>query len=317
MRDENGAIGSAMISVAMCTYNGARFVEEQLESILRQSYRNLEIVIVDDASSDDTAEILKRFQERDSRIRLLFNEQNLGFLKSFERAMSESRGDFIALADQDDVWLEHKIETLYREIGDNLLVYSNVSLIDEQGTPIDTIFPIVNRIEGRCALSLVMCNCVTGHACLIRRELLNKALPFPYGVVLHDQWLAIVAAASGRLKASSEYLSLYRKHDNNAVLKKKRKRTVPKYVKKEDTEAITLNLANTMLSSGLFSNRESVLLNGFVELLKRNRSVFYNGSLEQFLLDHQEDFLQLYQDKKRYVHKLCRGSWYFKLVPFA
>ena len=305
------------VSVAMCTYNGAQFVTAQLESILNQTCRDLEVVIVDDASTDETPDILERFQHKDSRIRLLRNEVNQGFLKNFERALDACSADIIALADQDDIWFENKIEVLLGELDDNLLVYSNVSLIDELGEPLDAVFPSVKRLSGHCALALIMNNCVTGHACLIRRELLNQALPFPEGVRVHDQWLAIVAAASGRLRASDQFLSLYRKHSNNAVFKRKGKRRVSKADQKTASDAKCFGLAQAMLASKLFDARETALLKRFDELLRRNQHCFYNRQLDQFLMEHQEDFLLLFSDRKKAAKKLSRGRWYYRVLPFA
>ncbi len=313
----SGDTALPLISVALSTYNGARFLKEQLDSIVRQTYSNLEIVIVDDASSDDTFAILEAYQAQDVRIRLLRNRYNIGFLRSFERALSACTGDFIALADQDDIWLEHKLESLYQDIGDNLLIYSGVSLIDAQGAKLEGIFPALNRLQGACSLSLVMGNCIIGHACLIRRDLLALALPFPRGIAVHDQWLGIVAGASGRLKASDQILSLYRKHDSNVMLSSKRKRKVPRYVKKDQSDDKQLQLARVMRNSGLLGARQVGLLEQFDTLLSQNFNCFYNRELARFLLEHADEFLRLYNKPEKAVRKLCRGSYYFRCLPFS
>lgn len=317
MKGEEADEGFPVISVAMCTYNGEKYLAEQLESILGQTYDNLEVVIVDDGSSDGTLKLLDEYRARDARIRVIRNERNLGFLKSFERALQSCTGDFIALADQDDIWYAHKIAALYRSMGESLLIYSRVSMINADGQSLDGEFPSVKRLQGDCALSLVMGNCVTGHACLVRRSLLDRALPFPAGVKMHDQWLAIVAASMGRLKAGDEVLSLYRKHDSNAVLKKKGKADASRHVRKEQSDDQCIRLVGAMLDSGFFDGVKREKLNQFRGLLSRNKACFYNQNLDRFLMENREYFLQLFRDERKAVKKLCRGGWYFRLLPFA
>ena len=120
-----------LISIAMCTYNGERFLNEQISSILEQTYRNFELVIVNDNSKDNSINIIKEYQSKDNRIKLFQNNKNIGFLKNFEKAISLCRGDFIALSDQDDVWKKNKLEIFLKNINDNMLIYLDAILIDE------------------------------------------------------------------------------------------------------------------------------------------------------------------------------------------
>lgn len=314
------SVNSVKVSIAMCTFNGERFIREQLDSIVNQTYSDLEIIICDDGSNDGTCDIVRDYAGRDSRIRFVQNTENLGFIGNFEKALSMCSGVFIALADQDDVWLPQKIEVLMSEIGDNLLLYSAVRLIDENGAGMDKVFPSVKRLEGDVALSLIVGNCVTGHACLIRRELLELALPFPGNVLAHDQWLAVVAASQGKLKASEQVLSLYRQHETNAILSNKAPRKVPRYVKKLESDVKMLGLVNSMLDSGLFSAEQEVLLQAFRDLIQANSRAFYNAKLARFLKSHRQDFLALFDTEEKadkMVKKLCRGKWYLKLLPFS
>lgn len=301
----------------MCTYNGARFVEQQLDSIVNQTYRNLEIVVADDGSTDDTVAIVRRFQQRDRRIRLLEGVSNLGFIGNFARALSACTGDQIALADQDDVWLPEKIMTLCEQLGDNLLIYSRVQMIDAEGNQLQEVFPRVNRLDGACALSLLVDNCVTGHACLIQRELRDLALPFPPGVKAHDQWLALVAAGLGRMKASESVLSLYRKHGANVLLNKKKKRSVSRAKQNMQRDERIASVAVALDSKKVLSPDDARLMREFVQLLMRNRVVVYNLALSRFLKRNQDKFLALYRDPVKARRKLCRGDFYFRIVPFA
>jgi glycosyltransferase involved in cell wall biosynthesis len=108
-----------MISIAMCTYNGERFIKEQLDSILNQTYKNFELIITDDDSSDKTITIIKEYIKQDKRIKLYQNNSNLGFIKNFEKAISLCSGDYIVLADQDDIWKVNKLEIFLEQIKDN------------------------------------------------------------------------------------------------------------------------------------------------------------------------------------------------------
>ena len=306
-----------LISIAMCTYNGEQYLSEQLDSIVSQSYTNLEIVIVDDCSSDGTVDILKKYEKCDRRIRLICNDENLGFVRNFEKAINECRGEFIALADQDDIWFDEKISRLVADIGENWLIYSKVAVIDSGGVRQDVEFPTVNRLEGYCALSLILNNCVTGHACLMRRELLELAMPAMSKMPYHDQWLAIVAASRGKLKAGSEILSLYRKHNSNAVWSAKSKRRIPKYVHVSNKIQKTCDFISLVISSGVLDSDEQRFLEILYKKYIRNDAVFINYRLKKFLLSNSDKFLGLFNEKERYVRKMCRGKWYFIFVPFA
>ena len=112
----------SLISVALCTYNGEKFLREQIDSILAQTYKNLEIVIVDDCSTDKTTNIINAYAEKDKRIKLFQNASNLGFNKNFERALGLTSGEYIAISDQDDIWLPQKLQSLLDNIKNNWLI---------------------------------------------------------------------------------------------------------------------------------------------------------------------------------------------------
>jgi glycosyltransferase involved in cell wall biosynthesis len=304
-----------LVSIALCTYNGEQYLAQQLRSILDQSYENIEVIAVDDCSSDDTLSILQQFAAQDPRVRLFQNETNLGFRRNFERAMKLCSGEYIALADQDDVWLPHKIATLLDEIGDNLFIYSRVRLIDTHNMPIDRPFPTINRVDGWCALSLLFDNSVTGHACLMRRELLERALPLP-DLFVHDQWLAIVAAASGQLKASRQMLSLYRLHASNAILDNKRRRTESRAAKNLTRLQHTIKMLKTLRDAAILPEQDQTQLERLLQLLPLNDRCFYNHKLARFLRKHSSQFLRLYSNRRKAILKLCRGVRYFQLLDF-
>ena len=152
----------SLVSIAMCSYNGERFIQEQINSILEQSYSNFELIITDDCSSDKTIEIIKNYQANDTRIKLYQNEVNLGFVKNFEKAISLCTGEYIALADQDDIWTKDKLKTFIENIGENVLIYSDALLIDEHAVSMEEelIRPEKDLISGSNNRAFILENCI-------------------------------------------------------------------------------------------------------------------------------------------------------------
>ncbi|HSB19217.1 MAG TPA: glycosyltransferase family 2 protein [Anaeromyxobacteraceae bacterium] len=201
-----------LISVALCTYEGERFLREQLESLLAQDYPHLEIVAVDDASRDGTHALLRSYAARDPRLRVHRNAANLGLVRNFETAFRLCRGDLVAPCDQDDVWMPSKLSAMQAALGDAPAVYCDSEIVDEAGRPQG------RRLSGRFRMapvldpaSFLLVNCISGHALLFRRELLGRALPVPEGV-LHDWWLAFAACCAGRIEYCDRVLVRYRHH---------------------------------------------------------------------------------------------------------
>lgn len=206
-----------LVSIALCTYNGESFIEEQLNSILRQRYQHLEIIICDDASTDGTRSLLLRYAGVDERIKLLFNEQNLGPSKSFEKAIANCSGNYIAYADQDDIWKPEKVERMVQHISDHLLLYHDSELITEDGRPMNTkLSDLRNFYSGNDTLGFVFSNCVWGHATLFHRTLLHHLLPMPKDIP-HDIWTAFVATCVGGIQSLNDSLVYYRQHERTVT----------------------------------------------------------------------------------------------------
>lgn len=201
-----------LVSIALCTYNGEKYLARQLDSILNQDYPNLEIIISDDASSDGTDIILKKYAAKNDNIKFWINESNLGFNQNFKKAMDNCAADFIAIADQDDIWIENKISRLMANIGENLLIYHNSAYIDDQDKPTGKSTLSNHRfVNGKCAKNLLYFNCVSGHACLLKRELLILMPDFPEAFY-YDWWLAYTASCTGKINYVTDKLVLHRKH---------------------------------------------------------------------------------------------------------
>ena len=204
------------ISVCMATYNGERFIHEQLESILSQLENDDEVVIVDDASTDGTVRSAEEF--RDTRIRIFRQAHNCGVLETFERALKEAAGDIIFLADQDDIWRPDKvskIKSLFSTRADLSLVLSDSFIVDAHGQiTSETRFRSGRFHPG--ALQNFIRNRYLGCAMAFRRSILVYCLPFPADIPMHDMWIGIVNQFVGKTEFIDEPLMSYRRHDGNA-----------------------------------------------------------------------------------------------------
>ena len=200
------------ISVAMSVYNGGRFLREQLDSILAQRGVELELVAVDDASQDDSVAILREYTRRDRRVQVHVNAANLGPTRSFERAMTLCRGEYLAPSDQDDRWHPDKLATLLAALGDADLAYCDSEYIDDAGR-LDGRRVSQQRLmmAGHRPLAFVFANSVSGHAALLRRSLFEEARPLP-PELYHDWVLAMLAAARGGIVYVDHPLVQFRRH---------------------------------------------------------------------------------------------------------
>jgi glycosyltransferase involved in cell wall biosynthesis len=208
-----------LVSIVLGAYNGRKYLKEQIESILQQTYANIELIITDDCSTDHTPTILREYLNRDKRLQVHFNENNLGLIKNFEKAVQYAKGAYIAFADQDDVWLPEKIQLLIEHIGDNMLIYSDSAYIDAAGNLMGRkISDYRNLIKGKnlYALDSESGIWVAAHAMMFRRELLDLALPFS-NYINHDAWLVYIAMLKGEITFVPETLVLYRQHGDNMV----------------------------------------------------------------------------------------------------
>src|SRR5215831_2091896 len=205
-----------LVSIALCTYNGRRFLEPQIESLLAQTYQNLEIIVSDDGSTDDTVSILDRYARQDARIRVFAHLENVGFARNFERALRACAGEFIAPCDQDDIWMPDKIGALLAIIGDRSLAYCDSQLIDGSGASLGRrMSEIVGMISTEDPTPFAFANCASGHAMLFRGALLQSALPVPRCFGYYDWWLTAVAAAMGGIARHERPLVMYRQHTSN------------------------------------------------------------------------------------------------------
>ncbi|NOT48749.1 MAG: glycosyltransferase family 2 protein [Acidobacteria bacterium] len=218
------------ISVALCTYNGAAYLQEQLDSIAAQTRPPDELVACDDASSDETRLILERFSASAAfDVQLFFNYKNIGLLKNFEQAIGKCSGEIIALSDQDDVWQPEKLsrfEHIFLDDPDTGLVFSNAIVTDEQlkstGWKLwDMTFKRRDRkrfAEGKTLEVLLEYNVVTGAAMAFRSRFRDAVLPFAVLTdFIHDGWISLVIATRAKLRFIDEPLIKYRQHSHQQL----------------------------------------------------------------------------------------------------
>lgn len=227
-------MGEHLLSVAMCTYNGEQYLQEQLDSIIAQTRLPNEVVVCDDGSADATLQILDEFQKRAPfPVRIYRNEVNLGPTKNFEKAIGLCNGDIIALSDQDDVWMPQKLERLegaleeHPEVG---YVFSDALVVDERLNPCGyTMWEHVSFTarqrkyfeQGHQVEILLKDNVVTGATLAFRAELRNWILPIPDQWV-HDAWISLLASAAGIGGTFiEEPLIKYRQHSKQVIGAKK------------------------------------------------------------------------------------------------
>lgn len=206
------------VSIAMATYNGEKYLREQLDSILVQTISDWELIISDDCSTDSTVEIAQEYAAKDSRICIVKNTSSHGCPENFENALRYCNGNYIAFCDQDDVWTNDHLEHLLSIIGDKSLAFADAEAVDSSLKSLNFFwgekFLITEEhLKNNLLLHLIFLNFVQGTAVLFKRELLNF-LPFPNGL-FHDHWAAISAVLNDGIAYSNKSILKYRQHGSN------------------------------------------------------------------------------------------------------
>lgn len=215
-----------MIDILLATYNGGTFLEEQFKSLKMQTCQEFRVLIRDGGSTDDTLQIIDRYCQEDPQRRVFLGSEKSGAMKNFSALLQASDAELIMFSDQDDVWLPEKVEkTLseYRMLSSRnpadtpILIFSDSRIVSED---LDEIAPSMFRYQKlqpeKFYLSrMILQNVVSGNTMLMNRALADLALPIPENAVMHDHWIALVAAAFGKVGCISEPTVLYRQHRNN------------------------------------------------------------------------------------------------------
>lgn len=211
------------ISVCIACYNGERYIETQVKSILSQLSDEDEIIISDDGSTDQTIEILNRIN--DNRIKVFIHRREVYgkkimpscyAAKNFENAIIHSTGELIFLSDQDDVWKKNKVRIMSKELQHNDCVISSFDIIDETGR-INNEYGIIRTVIAKNNLLNLVKMPFFGCSMAFNRKILNYVLPFPGGLILHDNWIGFLVNYFGTISIVNEPLFSYRRHNNNAT----------------------------------------------------------------------------------------------------
>jgi len=300
-----------LISIAMATYNGEKYLKEQFDSILSQTYSNIEIIICDDYSGDATRSILEEYSQKDKRIKLYFNEKNIGYVKNFEKAICLCSGEFIALSDQDDIWLPEKISFLWENINNCFLIHSDAYLIDSQDILLSNSFTrIAKKYRPKDIFEYYMGNNdVTGCTVLFNKKLLKYVLPFPDNLLFHDWWLAICAYKYGEITYLDKPLVKYRQHNQNQV----------GAIINDNIISIKMNYDNILKKiENLNGIRNKLILdkneiNFFDDII-----MYYNGSINNYFSFNsfrmRLKYFQYFSIGKTYIFKL--SGLFFSLFGF-
>jgi len=272
------------ISVALTVYNGERYLAKQLQSIKDQVLQPIEIVIVDDVSSDNSEELIRNFDFGPIACRYYKNETNLGPVANFKKAIGLCSGSFIALCDQDDIWLPHKIKRLYEAnlLKDQLkpvVSYSDASLIESDDTfTAKSVYKDVWKIKpANYGLKMLLVdNVIIGCSSLINSKMKDEVMKMPVqGVMMHDHWIALIANSFGETAFVNESLLLYRSHTGSVTEKIPLRGIISKI--KTELQSKSNYLNNNIVQAKEFKNTyksdislaDLKILNKFISLEKQ------------------------------------------------
>lgn len=204
-----------MISVCMATYNGEKYIREQLLSILPQLYKGDEVIISDDHSTDNTLEIIKIFN--DERIKVFSNTKGKGYSKNFENALEKSTGDIIFLSDQDDVWASTKVRDSLSFLESYDFVISDAMVVDNELNMLAKSNFKLRNVKHSLISNIIRCRYL-GACYAFKKKVLEKSLPFPSnsGLMPHDYWLYMIGATNFKVGIIYGQLIKYRRHNLNA-----------------------------------------------------------------------------------------------------
>jgi glycosyltransferase involved in cell wall biosynthesis len=220
---------AAEIDVLLATWNGERFIEEQLESLFRQTFQGFRLIVRDDASTDSTLDVVERYRSRfPGRVVVHVNPCRRGPCGTFSLLAEESDAPYVAFCDQDDIWCDDKLEISVATVKSieaahtvhtPVLVFSDLTLIGNNNQTLAPSMWKMMRVNPRRANlgSLLVQNLVSGCTVLANRSLLRRAMPIPEGAVMHDFWFGLVAASFGVLYPLCEATVRYRQHQSNAI----------------------------------------------------------------------------------------------------
>ena len=215
-------IENKKIDILMATYNGEKYLVEQLDSIINQTYHNWNLLIRDDNSTDKTSEIIQNYHKKDKRIKILKdNKGNLGIVRNFEELLKNSESEFIMFSDQDDIWVENKLVMYLKMIekikNKGFMIHSDAILFDKNKSNILKDTFISEKAINRGLENVFFNYFVQGATILISKEIKNFILPFPKEVYLHDRYIHLISELFFERIFVNKALVYYRQHGDNQI----------------------------------------------------------------------------------------------------
>jgi len=275
----------------VCSSDLEKYLREQLDSLVNQTYPNIEIVVVDDGSKDRSREILRTYAEQYPVFRIFENETNLGYVKNFEKAITLCEGEYIALCDQDDIWDLEKISKQVAGIGDHLLIYHDSAFMDEQGRQMTwkrKMSDIIHLYRGNDPKAFLYFNCVSGHSILFKRDLRKDFLPLNPDH-FHDHWIAYVAVNLGSIEVIPETLVRYRQHTSASTdILNKRKKIRKNYHENRDIQKLKRDLKWVQQCASFHKNRDQPFLDRLRTLFEERLESFFSFEYAGIIRDNYE-----------------------------
>ena len=214
------------IDILLTTYNGEKYLEEQIESILNQSYTHIQLIISDDGSTDRTREILKKY-EKNSKITIYYQEKNLGYIRNFEFLLTKVENELYMLSDQDDVWKPNKIQDTLKKLEEENadLVFTDLEVVNENLELINTSFNRSMNKEHKIKKTIdtkqfeYLYNNITGCTIMSKKKWINEILPIPKNskYVIHDSWIGLIISLNGKVTYLDKPTIQYRQHGDNQI----------------------------------------------------------------------------------------------------
>lgn len=204
------------VSVAMATYNGEKYIKQQIDSILKNLDNNDELIISDDGSTDNTLKIIKQYKKNDDRIKL-FNGPGLGVKQNFANAIDKCSGEYIFLSDQDDYWIDNKVEKVLDVFKKNnpLLVQHDCSIVNVNDSKIIEQSYFKFRKCGPGVIKNMYKTTYIGCCMAFNKKIKDKILPIPDDIDMHDQWIGLISDHFQKSYFLKEKLIEYRRHEGN------------------------------------------------------------------------------------------------------
>lgn len=210
------------VDILMATYNGEKYIRQQIDSILNQTYSNFDLIIYDDCSKDNTRAIIEEYVKKDKRVKIIFGKKNIGSTKAFEKLYNISDAEYFMFCDQDDVWLQNKVEKSLNKIckTKKLLVFTDLKVVNKKLDIISESFFSLMKMDCNRVYNwkkAILGNVAPGCTMIINKEIKKYIKIIPQGYILHDWWIVIISSFMNSIEVINEPLILYRQHENNQV----------------------------------------------------------------------------------------------------